>query len=153
AFIAGNALFEGANGTSRSAREVAARTAASPAPLATQSQITLGVTSLNVPARVMIDDGSPQPTPFSTSVPRGARSHTIRVEADGFVPRIDVVSFERDLSVSFALAPIASAAPPSKPTAPAPSPAAPVRANGASVQTQLMHGVSPTSASMPTSGA
>ena len=69
-------------------------------------EIALHLSATNPHARVRIDDGDAHPMPHETRVPRDQRQHRIVVEADGFLPRVETVSFERDLSVRAGLEPL-----------------------------------------------
>ena len=69
-------------------------------------EITLRMSAANDHARVRIDDGAPHPLPFDTRVPRDHQMHRIVVEAEGFLPRVETVGFQRDLTVRAALEPL-----------------------------------------------
>lgn len=80
-------------------------------------------------ARVSVDDGPFEPAPHVLHVAKDERPHRMRIEADGYEPKTETLSFARDTTLSFALAHVRSDAPPdpvasAKPvTAPAARPA------------------------------
>jgi hypothetical protein len=75
------------------------------------SEIALHLAAGVPGATVRIDEGPSQPLPVETHVPRDGREHTLRVEAPGYVPRSRTVTFETDLRLSLALAPVSEEQP------------------------------------------
>jgi serine/threonine-protein kinase len=66
-------------------------------------EIALKVTTTVPDARIRVDDGATQLMPVDVRVPRDGREHTLRVEADGYVPRSKTVTFDSDLHLVIAL--------------------------------------------------
>ena len=68
------------------------------------SKVELRLEATPAEARLFLDDRLLAGNPVSDSVPRDQTAHRLRIEAPGFVPRIESVSLDTDLSVSVALA-------------------------------------------------
>jgi eukaryotic-like serine/threonine-protein kinase len=106
-------------------------------PVSTEVSVRLRATPET--ARVSIDDGPLRVAPVELRLPKDNRDHRVRFEADGHVPRTEVVKFGSDLSLSVSLLPMETARPktasaalgpaPTPPrAAPPPRPGAPVAA-------------------------
>jgi serine/threonine-protein kinase len=72
----------------------------SPAPQ--PALVTVSIKATPVTAQIMLD-GIPRSNPVDISYPRGTGSHTVRVTADGYVPKTEQISFESNLMVEMAL--------------------------------------------------
>ncbi|MGH7328339.1 MAG: hypothetical protein ACREJX_08320, partial [Polyangiaceae bacterium] len=55
-------------------------------------------------ARFSIDDAGALPNPFSGKLPRDNAKHSIRVFAPGYATKVEVVTFDDDLSMQTSLA-------------------------------------------------
>jgi serine/threonine-protein kinase len=75
----------------------------------TVAELALRITGSPGTARVSIDDGMPLPLPVDMRVPRDAHDHRLRVDADGFIGKTDLVRFDRDVTLSYDLAPAPAA--------------------------------------------
>ena len=75
------------------------------------AEITLRLKATPANGKIVIDDGTAAGGPLTMQVARDGRDHHVRFEADGFVPRTEVVGFRDDLAKFIALAPVDTAAP------------------------------------------
>lgn len=104
------------------AAEQAAAQTAPPAPAPTE--VDLFVSAKPADARILLDDTLVAGNPFSRRLPRDGTTHTLRVEAPGYLADTRTLSFDKDLRLELALDKEPS---PSRPSAtPAPRPATPV---------------------------
>jgi serine/threonine-protein kinase len=116
--LAGHRLVRGGEPSERGRGEASSPSAprASPAASSTSpaaaSDIKMTVTTTTKNARVRIDDGPLRELPIEARVARDEREHTIRLEADGYIPRTKIVRFDTDLHVGVSLTPVSDASRP-----------------------------------------
>jgi serine/threonine-protein kinase len=91
-----------------------------PATKPASSDVALRITSSTPKATARIDDGGPQVLPLDTRWPRDTGPHRLVIEADGFAPYNEPVSFADDIELAVELAPLPLVA--TQPSASAPSP-------------------------------
>jgi eukaryotic-like serine/threonine-protein kinase len=102
---------------------------ASATPATVQSEISIRLHATPANARVVLDDRPEQPVPLDIKVPRDEQPHKVRIEADGYEPRVESISFARDSNMTIDLVRKAEPAPATTPNkrptvaaAPAPPP-------------------------------
>jgi eukaryotic-like serine/threonine-protein kinase len=101
-----------------------------PSPASLAHVVHLHLSARPTTARIAIDGISIVANPYEVNIPPDAAGHDITITADGFEPRTLKTSFDRDVLLDVALAPLAPSAAPAAPAKPRPVdlPAAP--ANG-----------------------
>ena len=67
------------------------------------AEISVRLRAVPEGARISIDDGPPRAAPVEVRVRKDTRTHVIRFEADGHVPRTETVRFAVDLSMTISL--------------------------------------------------
>jgi hypothetical protein len=99
----------------RSSNDAEGATSAA-APEAADAPSTVRITLRASPAtaRFSIDNGPWMPNPYVAEVQRDAGSHTIRIEAEGYEPATQQVSFTHDVLIDKGLTPLP---PPEEPSA------------------------------------
>ncbi len=73
---------------------------------AAPAEINLRLMATPLTARVSIDDGPARSVPVDARVTKDDREHRLRIEADGYSPRLEVVHFTNDISMSVDLHPL-----------------------------------------------
>lgn len=85
---------------------------------AAPAEINLRLMATPLTARVSIDDGPARSVPVDARVAKDEREHRLRIEADGYSPRLEVVHFTNDISMSVDLHPLPAAQASTKKTPP-----------------------------------
>jgi eukaryotic-like serine/threonine-protein kinase len=80
---------------------------------AARTTVLLKINATPTHARVSVDDGPPRAVPLDVSVPKDDAVHHLKIEADGFVGRVDTVSFANDVAMTVDLRPAEKVASPS----------------------------------------
>lgn len=69
------------------------------------TEIILRLNATPASAHVSIDDGPKRSVPVDARVAKDDREHTVRIEAEGYSPRLEVVRFTSDIALTFDLRP------------------------------------------------
>jgi serine/threonine-protein kinase len=88
----------------------AAPVTATKADVAVAAEVALRVEGSPPTAQLAVDDQPAMPLPIAAKLPRDGQAHRLRITAEGFTPKDEVVRFDHDISLTVDLAPAAAAA-------------------------------------------
>jgi hypothetical protein len=92
------------------------------ADIAVPAEVALRVEGSPPTARLAVDDQPAMPLPIAAKLPRDGQAHRLRITAEGFTPKDEVVRFDHDIALTVDLAPVAVAARSAPPGTPGKAP-------------------------------